>query len=86
MFIIKILSYLALFGSAAWFIYDPDFEPAIAIITSLSTLIGIWITSKREQARDGQTQIVGDNAVGIQAGGNVDVGDINLKKVSGDVQ
>lgn len=84
--IIKVLSFLALLGSVAWFIYAPDFEPAIAIVTSISTLIATWIASKREQKSASQTQTVGDNAVGIQSGGNVTVGDISLKRDSGDAK
>jgi len=82
MLIIKILSFLALLGSIAWFIYAPDFEPAIAIVTSISTLIATWVASKREQKVTSQTQTVGDNAVGIQSGGNVTVGDISLNRNS----
>jgi len=80
--IIKILSFVALIGSVAWFVYAPDFEPAIAIVTSLSTLIATWVASKREQRTAGQTQVVGDNSVGIQSGGNVTVGDISIKRTS----
>ena len=80
MLIIKALSFIALLGSIAWFIYAPDFEPAIAIVTSISTLIATWVASKREPKGASQAQTVGDNAVGIQSGGNVTVGDISLKK------
>lgn len=86
MLIIKVLSFLALLGSIAWFIYAPDFEPAIAIVTSISTLIATWFASKREKNGASQTQVVGDNAVGIQSGGNVTVGDIGLKRNSDNVE
>ena len=86
MLIIKVLSFLALLGSVAWFVYAPGFEPAIATVTSISTLIATWIASKREQKSATQTQTVGDNALGIQSGGNVTVGDISLKGSSGDAE
>lgn len=84
--IIKILSFVALIGSVAWFVYDPDFEPAIAIVTSLSALIATWVASKREQRSASQTQVVGENSVGIQSGGNVTAGDISIKRNSGDAE
>lgn len=86
MLIIKILSLVALIGSVAWFVYDPDFEPAIAIVTSLSALIATWLASKREHKNASQTQAVGDNSIGIQSGGNVTVGDISIKRNSGDAK
>jgi hypothetical protein len=86
MLIIKILSLVALIGSVAWFVYDPDFEPAIAIVTSLSALIATWLASKREHKNASQTQAVGENSIGIQSGGNVTVGDISIKRNSGDAK
>jgi hypothetical protein len=86
MLIIKILSFVALIGSVAWFVYDPEFEPAIAIVTSLSTLIATWVASKREQKNASQTQAVGENSIGIQSGGNVTVGDISIKRNPGDAK
>lgn len=86
MLIIKILSFVALMGSVVWFLFDPDFEPAIAIVTSLSALIATWVASKREHRNASQAQVVGENSVGIQSGGNVTVGDISIKRNSGDAE
>ncbi len=86
MTIIIILSLVALIGSVSWFVFAPDFEPAIAIITSLSALVAAWISSKREQRSSGQTQTIGANSVGVQSSGDVTVGDISIKRNSSDVE
>lgn len=79
MVIIKILSFVALVCSVTWFVYTPDFEPVIAIITSLSALIAAWVARSKEEKNASQTQTVGDNSVGIQFGGNVTFRDLNVK-------
>jgi hypothetical protein len=79
MLIIKLLSGLSFFGSIAWFITIPGYEPAIAIATSLSALIAAWITDKKQKRQAKQTQIVAQNGIGIQAGGNVSTGDIHTR-------
>ena len=86
MLIIKVLSFVALIGSVVWFVYAPDFEPAIAIVTSLSALITIWVASKRKHRNVSQAQVVGENSVGIQSGENVTVGDISIKRNSGNAE
>lgn len=86
MFAIKILSFIALLGSIAWYIYDPGFEPAIAIITSLTALIAAWVSDNQRNTSSKQSQKVGDKSFGIQAGGGVNVGDIDVKRKSSDVE
>lgn len=86
MLIIKILSIITLIGSISWFAYSPDFEPAIAIVTSLSALIATWIANKQGQKKESQIQTVGENSAGIQSTGNVTVGDINLNRNSRDAE
>jgi hypothetical protein len=54
----------------------PDYEPALAIIASLSTLIANFVIEKRKDATPNQWQKVATNGVGIQAGGDVTVGNI----------
>lgn len=80
MLIIKLLSGLIFIGSVAWFIATPDYEPAIASITSLSALIAIFFGEKRANRRATQSQSVAENAIGIQAGGNVKVGNIHANR------
>lgn len=78
--IIKILSVIAFIGSIAWFIKSPDYEPAIAIVTSLSAFIGTCFIENKRKHKSPQNQTVGDNSVGIQSGGNVTIGSIHQKQ------
>ncbi len=78
--IIKLLALAALAGSIGWFIAAPSYEPAIAILTSLSTFIGSWLVQKRRDRDSIQRQSVGSNAIGIQAGRDVAIGDINASQ------
>ena len=82
--IVKILSFIALLGAVAWFIHAPDFEPGIAIVTSLSALILAWVTSNRdkESQSPNQNQTIGDSSVGVQSGRDVTIGDISINKDS----
>lgn len=80
MLFIKILSALAFIGSVFWFIADPDYEPAIVAISSLSGFILSWIQGKKTQVTPSQNQSIAENGFGIQAGGNVSVGNVNMDK------
>jgi hypothetical protein len=80
MLIIKILSGLALIGSVVWFIARPDYEPAIAIVTSLSAFIAAWLGDRRLKRLVNQTQTVGENGIGIQASGDVSTGNFRVSR------
>ena len=73
MLIVKILASLAFAGSVIWLIAQPDYEPAIAVVTSLSALIGCLL-AERHAKRRVQEQTVGPGGVGVQAGGNITMG------------
>ena len=75
--IIKILSAVVFIGSVGWFISQPDWEPAIAILTSLIAFISCFIYEKKKKNNPSQNQKVEKNGIGIQAGGDVKVGNIN---------
>ena len=77
MLILKLLAGAAFIGSLVWLIALPDYEPAIATITSLSALLASIVSEKRRRGRARQEQTVSGNGVGIQAGGDISVGDIN---------
>lgn len=49
MLIIKLLAGAALLGSIAWAVAAPDYEPVIAMITSLSALIAAFVSDKRRE-------------------------------------
>ncbi len=76
MLIIKIFSGLAVIGSVVWFIAQRDYEPAIAIVTSLSAFIAAWFGDKKMKRQANQSQTVAENGIGIQAGGDVSTGSI----------
>lgn len=80
MLIIKILSGLAFIGSVVWFTVQRDYEPAIAIVTSLSAFIAAWFGEKKMKRQASQNQTVAENGIGIQAGGDVSTGSIRSSR------
>ena len=72
---IKISAVIALLISCGWVYHDPSFEPALAVVVSFSTLLSAFIIEKRKIKRaQQQQQAVSGNSLGIQAGGNVNIG------------
>ena len=86
MLIIKLLSGLAFIGSVAWFIAQRDYEPAIAIVTSLSAFIAAWLHDKKLKRQANQNQTVSKNGIGIQAGGDVSMGSIRTSEKTTDAE
>ena len=86
MLIIKILSGLAFIGSVAWFMAQRDYEPAIAIVTSLSAFIAAWLHDKKLKRQANQNQTVTSDGIGIQAGGDVSIGGIRSSGKTKDVE
>lgn len=86
MLIIKLLSGFAFIGSVVWFIAQPDYEPAIAIVTSLSAFIAAWFGDKKLKRQANQNQTVSKNGIGIQAGGDVSMGNIRTSRKSTDAE
>lgn len=80
MLVIKILSALTFMGSIFWFIAEPDYEPAIVAISSLSGFILLWRKEKKTQITPLQNQSVAENGFGIQAKGNVNICNVNMNK------
>lgn len=78
MLIVKILSFFAFVGSVSWLISKPDYDSALATVTSLVALIIVLIGEKKDHAS--QKQKVYDGGVGIQAGGDVNVGGVRSGK------
>lgn len=83
---IKILSGLAFIGSVAWFVAQRDYEPAIAIVTSLSAFIAAWLGDKKMKRQATQNQTVAKYGLGIQAGGNVSTGSIRVSRKTTDAE
>lgn len=86
MIFIKLLSVAGLIGSIAWCLADPGYEPAIAIITSLSALGGTFCVKSKRGQQKSQNQVVSKNGFGIQSGGNVSIGDIKIGQGQKDVK
>lgn len=84
--IIKFLCGVAFIGSIAWFIAQPNYEPAIAIVTSLIAFIAAWVGDKKIKRRENQIQTIAKNGIGIQAGGDVKMGDIRAGRESTDAE
>ncbi len=86
MLIIKLVSGLAFIGSVAWFIAQRDYEPAIAILTSLSAFVAAWFFDKKQNRQANQNQSVSKNGIGIQAGGDVNLGSIRTSGKNPDAE
>lgn len=74
---LQILSAAAFIGSIAWLIHSPDYEPAIACMTSLATFLGSFIADRQQKNKSGLHQSVSKGSVGIQAGGDISMGNFN---------
>ncbi len=84
--IIKLLSAISFIGSVVWFIAQRDYEPAIAIVTSLSAFIAAWFGDKKLKQKATQNQNIGKNGIGIQAGGDVSLGNICTNRKAKDAE
>jgi hypothetical protein len=72
--LVRLLSAAAVVASVAWLIVAPGFEPGLAALASLSTLVSTFLIEKRGVVR--QRQSVSQSSIGIQAGGDVKTGPI----------
>jgi len=75
MTVVKILAAITLVVSIGWAVVTPSFESALAVLGSLSALIATFFLARRN-AQHTQQQTVSNSSVGVQAGGNVNVGNI----------
>mgnify|MGYP000072330531 CR=1 FL=1 len=71
---LKVLSVVSLLGAMAWVITDPSFESVLVAIGSASGLLGLFVVERRRKASSNQEQAVFNNSIGIQAGGDVNIG------------
>jgi hypothetical protein len=77
---VKILAVIALIGSIAWMVVSPGFEPALAIVASISALVTSLLVQRRTTRRAQQHQSISGSSIGIQGGRDVSVGDIGRDK------
>jgi hypothetical protein len=74
MLFIKLLTLIGLMASIAWFITNPGFEPAIAIVGSISALVSEFVFERQRSSSLKQRQSISKFSSGIQAGGDVNIG------------
>ena len=77
---LKVLAAIALIGSIGWVIADPGFEPALAVVGSISALVSAFLVEKRNARRAQQHQSVSNSSIGVQAGKDVSIGSIGRDK------
>jgi hypothetical protein len=77
---VKVLAVIALLGSIGWVIVDPGFEPGLAVVGSISALVSAFLVEKRNASRRDQRQSVSNSSIGVQAGGDVNIGNIGRDK------
>lgn len=80
MLYLKALATVALVGSIAWTIADPGFEPALSAAGSLSALASAFVVEKRTAKRAEQSQSISESSIGVQAGGDVHIGQVGVGK------
>ncbi len=70
----KILAFVALCISCAWFYFEGGFEPVVAIFVSLSALISAFLFEMRQEKEKIQSQNLADQSIDtIQTGGDATV-------------
>lgn len=71
----KIISILVFVFSCFWFYNNRDWEPFIAILTSLGVLITLFVVENKTSQNKpiSQNQKSGDNSTNYQAGGDITI-------------
>ncbi|KAB1383614.1 hypothetical protein F8B62_22980 [Salmonella enterica subsp. enterica serovar Schwarzengrund] len=73
-FAIVITCILALIAGL-WLYMDPGFDSIVAFLAAVSALAGLLITTKNKY--NSMSQSVGDNSIGVQAGGDFTIDCLN---------
>ena len=80
MMYVKILAAVSVVIAAAWLIAKPNYDSGFALAGALSALIGCFVVERRRDNRLSQRQQISGPAVGIQAGGDVNVSNLSVKR------
>lgn len=67
---LKILSVFGFIAAVSWAIAKPDYNSILAVITTAAALAASFLAKKTAPS---QSQTVGDNSFGIQAGTSVKI-------------
>lgn len=71
----------AFVASALWLYFSPGWEPGVATIAALGAFVAALVVAKKN-AESGSKQVlhVKDGSIGVQAGGNVSIGEIKKRQ------
>lgn len=75
MLIYRFFAGVAFFSACAWVIAKPGWDSASAAMAALAAFVATFLLPKKRAAT--QTQTVGAGGIGVQAGGNVSMGNID---------
>lgn len=78
--VIRLLSLVALVGSVAWAFAEPGFEPYLAVVAAITAVVSTFIIDSQNSKRLRQSQTVSEASTGLQAGGDVNVGNVWVDK------
>ncbi len=71
--ILIVLNIFALIGTLLWLICNPDWEPLIAVITSISTLIALLYSKNDKEKNIKMQQKGGKGSTNYQSAGNINI-------------
>lgn len=78
MLYLRILAGIALIVSLLWAVAKPGYDSLLAVVVSLSALLGPFVAPKKKVPQ--LRQSVSRSSVGVQAGGDVNIGAISRDK------
>ncbi len=71
--VLLLISIIVLLASIAWLIFEPGWEPFIGIISSIGTLIGLYMNNNDDKPYNKMKQKGGKNSTNYQSGGNITI-------------
>lgn len=77
---LKVLAAISLLGAIAWVVFEPGFEPSLAVVGSISALAALFVADRKKRGESSQAQVVSSKSVGIQAGGDINIGSFKQDK------
>jgi hypothetical protein len=77
---LKVLAGTALAISVLWVVSKPGYDSGLAAVVSLSALVGFFVAADKKQRIPQQRQVVSKSSVGVQAGGDINIGTISRDK------
>jgi hypothetical protein len=78
--LLRVLAAISLLLAVGWVITKPGFDSAGAVAGALTLLISTHVAIPRENRASGQQQVIAQSSVGIQAGGDVNIGNASGDK------